>query len=94
MAVIGISRSETFEYVLDSDPCKKRVELEVPRIEDAAADNRRRRSPRPEHATSCASPPHVRTPPPLIARQRSPTALSATMPCFYSPGGTGQRGMA
>lgn len=27
MAVIGISRSETFEYVLDSDPCKKRVEL-------------------------------------------------------------------
>jgi hypothetical protein len=39
MAVIGISRSETFEYVLDSDPCKRRVELEVPRIEDAAADH-------------------------------------------------------
>jgi len=34
MAVIGIVRSETFEYVLDSDPCKKRVELEVARIED------------------------------------------------------------
>jgi hypothetical protein len=30
MAVIGISQSETFEYVLDSDPCKRRVELEVP----------------------------------------------------------------
>jgi hypothetical protein len=34
MAVIGSSRSETFEYVLDSDPCKKRVKLEVSRSED------------------------------------------------------------
>jgi hypothetical protein len=34
MAVIGISRSETFEYVLDSDPCKKRIPLDVPGIEN------------------------------------------------------------
>ena len=39
MALIGISVGETFEYVLDRDPCKKRVELEVPRVEDAAPDH-------------------------------------------------------
>jgi hypothetical protein len=34
MALIGVSVGETFEYVLDRDPCKKRVQLEVPLVEN------------------------------------------------------------
>jgi hypothetical protein len=92
MALIGISVGETFEYVLDRDPCKKRVGLDVPRLEDAAPT-----TPPIGAIRTCdlmrQPSPFARTAAPYSARTLPRQPLPATIASFYSPGGISHRGM-
>jgi hypothetical protein len=71
------------------------VQLEVAPDRARCIRPRRRRSPRPEHATSCASPPDPRTPFALIACTEHPHAsLSGSSWMFGSPAGASGTGKA